>query len=789
LIFGAADAVFERRSACKSRISFSGELMNALKLFPFLILLCVAGASLAAETQPGEILGMVTAQNKAGLPGTMITLRDTSTGTTITVVAGARGIYSAPRLRAGDYEVKAELDGFEPTSVRASLGEAEHKLVDFTLSVTPIHEIVTVVGSAPGDSFEAAEARESSARDIGEALSANGGVWKLRKGGIANDVVLRGFQSKDLNVLIDGQRIYGACPNHMDPPAFHADFSEVDRVEIGKGPFDVRNQGSLGGVINVVTRQADRGFHATGTLSTGSYGFVNPSATISYGSDRFSALGGYSWRMSQPYTDGTGKRFTDSVNYRSDALDSDAFRIGTAWGKFSFSPASNQLAQVSYSRQQADHMLYPYLQMDAVYDNADRVNFAYRIDQLSGLIRSLRFQGYYTQVDHWMTDQYRTSSMGVAREYSMGTIAGTKTFGGRAETELRSLILGVETYRRQWDTTTMMAGMAYKPQYSIPGVKTDSAGVYAEYRKPLTDRLKVEAGARLDVAKSYADTAKANTDLYYAYNSTRVTSVRDTLPSGSVRLNYVTPLGLELSGGIGHTSRVPEPQERFLALRRSGSDWVGNPLLSPSRNTGVEGNATFRKNRLFLASSLYFYGVQDFITINQQPRINQVTGIMNSQARSYQNVDARLYGSEIQSVLTVVQHLSVSADLSYVRGSQVPDPSRGILSGYLPEMPPLNSRAGMRYDIGRMFAEIEGVFVAAQHRVASELREQPTAGYGIGNIRFGADRKRLSFRGGVNNIFNRAYYEHLSYQRDPFRTGARVFEAGRNFFVNLAYRF
>jgi iron complex outermembrane receptor protein len=210
----------------------------------------------------------------------------------------------------------------------------------------------------------------------------------------------------------------------------------------------------------------------------------------------------------------------------------------------------------------------------------------------------------------------------------------------------------------------------------------------------------------------------------------------------------------------------------------------------------VDGNLSFRKSRFFLASSMYYYDVQDFITIVQdfitivqQPKVNPIAGIMNKQARSYQNVDARLTGAEVQGVITVAQHLSVSADLSYVRGSQLPNPSLGIVSEYLPEMPPLNSQAGMRYDIGRLFAEVEGVFVAAQDRVAAELKEMPTPGYGIANIRFGADHKRFSFRGGVNNIFDRAYYEHLSYQRDPFRTGTKVLEAGRNIFVNVAYRF
>jgi hypothetical protein len=95
--------------------------------------------------------------------------------------------------------------------------------------------------------------------------------------GIANDVVVRGFQSRDLNTLIDGQRIYGACPNRMDPAVFHVDFAEVDRVEIGRGPFDIRNQGSMGGTVNIITRKPSSGFHSSGNNSGGSYGYINPS--------------------------------------------------------------------------------------------------------------------------------------------------------------------------------------------------------------------------------------------------------------------------------------------------------------------------------------------------------------------------------------------------------------------------------------------------------------------------------------------------------------------------------
>jgi iron complex outermembrane receptor protein len=41
----------------------------------------------------------------------------------------------------------------------------------------------------------------------------------------------------------------------------------------------------------------------------------------------------------------------------------------------------------------------------------------------------------------------------------------------------------------------------------------------------------------------------------------------------------------------------------------------------------------------------------------------------------------------------------------------------------------------------------------------------------------------------LDNLLGRDYYEHLSYQRDPFRSGVRVHEPGRNLYVNMAIGF
>jgi iron complex outermembrane recepter protein len=434
-------------------------------------------------------------------------------------------------------------------------------------------------------------------------------------------------------------------------------------------------------------------------------------------------------------------------------------------------------------------VLYPYLQMDALYDDTDRAGFGYTIEQLQGPVEAIRVQTYFTQVRHWMTDEYRLSSMKMARSYGMGTFAETRALGGKLEAGRRNLNLGFEVYERDWNASTQMGGMGYQTQHSIPDVQTISFGAYADYSRPVSDRFKIDLAARLDRVKSSADPSKANTNLYFAYNTTRSTSATDVDPSGSARITYDTGLGLELSAGIGHSVRVPDARERYFALRRSGSDWVGNPLLQPSHNTGFNGSLVYRTGGLLVTSNLFYNRVQDYVSVHRMAKANPLPGIMNSSARSYHNVHARMYGSELELVYTFNPRVFLSSGMFYMRGEQVIDAARGIASSNLAEMPPMNSRATLRYDTGKFWAEVEGIAAGAQRRVDTDLREEPTPGYGLLHVRVGGNYRRFALRLGLNNLLDRSYYEHLSFQRDPFRTGTRVFEPGRNVFVNLSYRF
>jgi iron complex outermembrane receptor protein len=628
------------------------------------------------------------------------------------------------------------------------------------------------------DSLEVREVRESSAKDVGEALTKLEGIWKIRKGGIANDVVLRGFSRDNINVLIDGGRAYGACPNRMDPPAFHVDLSEVERIEIIKGPFDVRHQGSMAGLVNIITKKPERGFHLKLNASVGSFNFINLSPVVSYADDKFNILVGHSYRYSKPYKDGDGRRITEYANYKPQFIDSKAFEINTYWTKLGFKPIENHSVEFSYTRHDARNVLYPYLLMDSIRDKTDRFNMNYQIDGISDTLKSLKFHLYYTKVDHLMDTGFRTGMY-------MRSDAKTKTYGGRLEANLGDLTLGFEAYKRNWDAVNYM-GMT--PQFVIPDVDTESFGLYSEYKKNLSDRLRLVTGLRLDTTKTEADRSKANTGLYNTYKNTTSTSKTDTYPSGNIQLFYELQKGTELFVGLGHSVRVPDPQERYFAfVSPSGNRWVGNPELKPSKNTELDLGIKHSTNRALIKATAFYSFVKDYITVHRQ---NRVDG-SGPAARSYENVNAQFFGGEVDLRLSLTQGLFLFGGMSYVQARKETKPEKNITSSNVAEIPPLKTRLVLRYDKGTYFGEVETVLSATQSRVDTDLNEQRTSGYGVVNIKVGGNFKGFTITAGIDNVFDKKYFEHLSYLRNPFAMppSVKVPEPGRTFYINASYNF
>jgi iron complex outermembrane recepter protein len=764
------------------------------------LLACVMAPS---NSTAAEVLrGIVTDRSGAVVQGASVQLLAGGRGVA-KAMTGSNGEFAltAPTGAEEAYVILAAASGFVPASQSIRLPEASRQGIALVLDVAPYRQSVEVQAAAPANDaiLDMSGVRESAARDVGEALTALDGVWKIRKAGIANDLVIRGFQQNNINVLVDGSRTYGACPSHMDPPAQHVDFAEVDHVEVSKGAFDVTNQGSLGAVVNIITKSPGLGFSIKPSFSVGSFGFYNPSITASYGNRILRVLGGYSFRTSEAYRDGSGRRFTDYAPYSAAGKQQRSFDINTGWIETQVSLSNRQQISLGYTRQQAGLILYPYLTMDSDYDNADRGTFKYSAQDLTSTLRNLRVEGYFTQVKHFMSDSQRTSAM--MGNWMMASNASTRVVGGRVEGDLgRDLTAGVEVYYRNWNLLGYMKmGGLMTVNPSIPDVNTTTVGSFLNYRHAITDRLKVSAGLRFDHAQMKVEAAQASTDLYYQFHNTRRTGNSDNYASGNARISYSLPKSTELFAGLGTTGRIPDAEERYISRGTGPGGTVGDPLLPITRNTELTAGWSVNHTRFYVRPTLFYSFLNNYILVNNQPQLNSMgmgSGSMGGMAmpapttaRSYTNVDARIYGGEMAYNVTLTRAFSLGGGGSYSRGTATPQARVNVLSRNLPEMPPLRAWSALRYAHRWAFAEFGAVAVNRQSLVSSDLKEVPTAGYGLLNIKLGFTHRKLSGSFTVDNLLNHFYYEHLSYFRDPFAAGVKIPEPGRNFFAQLRYSF
>ncbi len=103
-----------------------------------------------AQSSTGTFLGTVKDPSGQSVPGTKITAHDLDTGATRTVTTGEDGAYRIPELPIGNYEIRAEHDGFSTQAVNGlQLTVGQEAVVNITMQVGSLSQTVSVTGEAP----------------------------------------------------------------------------------------------------------------------------------------------------------------------------------------------------------------------------------------------------------------------------------------------------------------------------------------------------------------------------------------------------------------------------------------------------------------------------------------------------------------------------------------------------------------------------------------------------------------------------------------------------------------
>ena len=229
-----------------------------------LLLLLASSAPTAAQQTTGEIIGKITDDSGAFLPGVTVTIRGAGLPGAPTITSSGAGTYRFAALPPSVYELEFELQGFttlKRTSVAVAVGSAVE--INVILGVGALTEMITVEGSGPVVNSSAAEVSTTYNREWVEnaptkrfsyfdLVNSSPGVSGNSNVGQSSGAQSMGSSTNENQYQIDGTNI-------SSTPWVSGDaVEEVEVVQLGASAQYGNVQGA---VFNIVTRQGGNMFH------------------------------------------------------------------------------------------------------------------------------------------------------------------------------------------------------------------------------------------------------------------------------------------------------------------------------------------------------------------------------------------------------------------------------------------------------------------------------------------------------------------------------------------------
>jgi hypothetical protein len=217
-------------------------------------------SSAAAFAQDASLVGSVTDETKAVLPGATITATNIETGTASVAMSDERGDFRLPKLLPGKYKLQSELAGFTTVvipSVELLVGQSVG--VPIAMRIAGVGEELTVTGQAPLVDITSSQVAGNVDRRQMENLPLQGRNWMelsmMVKGITANNVGNQpGVTNDDFFQLnLDGQQItQKLAGSGFGQPAFSRD--AIAEFQIVTSQFDITQGRSAGIQVQAISK-------------------------------------------------------------------------------------------------------------------------------------------------------------------------------------------------------------------------------------------------------------------------------------------------------------------------------------------------------------------------------------------------------------------------------------------------------------------------------------------------------------------------------------------------------
>ena len=798
--------------------------MRTIKLIILLLI------SFNAFSQNFELKGIIKDSESNGeLGGVHIQLINQNQGDNYYTISKLDGEFSIQGIEKGTYQILTSYIGYKKYQEVREITSDEQLNIFLEKELINLGEVVVTSMKQerkirevpiPLEIVNKDQIELSSSFTASDVLAAEPGVSMARDGVWATGVNIRGLSQQRIVMLVDGNRIETATDLMASMSFF--DMDDIERIEVIKGASSsLYGTGAMGGIVNVITSHPtfSSSTYFNGSLN-GGYSAVNElftqKLTFNSGSKRwYASLSG-------------AKRDAENIDTPEGEIPNSQFSDISISANFGYEVKENQIFALNYQYFDADNVGIPGGdafpgQATATYSDAKRwmLSANYEITDISDQFKRLNFRYFHQYIIRDVNlnpnaVSYNQDST-VRTTPELFTPSGTHTTDGiQIQSDWsfsynNSLIIGLDAWRRKVETSRekyirtemldsegniLATNNIVRGETPIPESCFGSAGLYFQNeQKFLNDDLKLILGGRLDGIR-IANEQALDYD-YLIVNGTR----NDTPPNQRItfekneeyKLSWSANLGvlytliedIDLSFNAGRSFRAPSLEESFKYIDLGNMVRLGDPNLDPEKGYSLDLGFRIWKPKFHLKVDGFVNWLSDMIVEESGEFIySYITGVVDTiPALINSNVDkARLYGVDLNFQYNFYKNFVLHGNGSYVRGEDTKNNTD------LPLIPPMNGRLGIRYNIPKYGGlDLVAIGFADQDKVAEG--ESKTKGFARFDLNvysslINIDFAKIKFLGGIENIGDRAYSNHLATNR-----GSISIEPGRNFYIKMKVLF
>ena len=568
-----------------------------------LLLLTVAVATVFAEGTTGgddrylyAVKGIVTDENGQPLPGAAVKV----TGTTFGAGTNTDGAFILRFEDRKERTLKVSFVGYDPQEVKAVPGSDNAVPIEVRLTPAsnPLNEVV-ITGSLTEKPLKEVPVltRVISQKEI-QALNPMSieTLLQYELPGLQigfnsmsqlPEITYQGMGGEYILFLIDGERVSGEGADHnVDFTRFNVD--DIERIEIIKGSQStIYGSNALGGVINIITKNADRPF--TGNINARYAGSNGQKYTLSSGirKDRLSSYTSLTWRTKDSYTiEDTEGKTTVVTSPDGETVNTGDPQYTTVYG-YNIWDLTQKLGYTCNERLSTELKGSFYHNKRDIRTGKNYQDFF--IDYtLGGKVKYLPAENQQITLSY-LFDSYKKN-----KDYFKS---------GKTDTDYHNKTQTPRVdYTGTFGAHTVSAGfegnLEYLKHYFMKDTSSVSMQTYALYLQEdwkVTERLNVVAGVRADYHRKYHLHVTPKLSLMY------------------------TPWDfLTFRAGYSQGFRSPSLKELYQEYDMGGLGWMmlyGNPNLKPETSNQYALSAEFTKGGLNMSVSATHNRFKNRITL------------------------------------------------------------------------------------------------------------------------------------------------------------------------------